>query len=94
MGLGGLINAGIQYAYDSNNPYLSSPQKFQRAGISGGFGLASGTFGLIAASAFGGPVGIGVGFTLGIIFELQAAPWVFEKIGAIPTRELERFQVP
>ncbi len=88
VGIGGLLNAGIQYAYDYDNPYLTGVQKGQRASVSGGLGILSGYAGLYAAGAWGGPVGIGVAFTLGVILELEAAPWIFEKIGAVPTRDL------
>ncbi len=84
VGVGGLINAGIQYAYDYDNPYLTGWQKAQRAGVSGGLGVIAGTAGLL----IGGPVGVGVAFGLGVAFELGIAPRVFEFLGAIPVRDL------
>ncbi len=94
VGIGGLFNAGIQFAYDYDNPYLTGSQKFQRAGVSGIAGGVAGGIGLAAAGVWGGPVGLGVAFTLGVVLELEVVPWVFEKIGAIPTRNLSTLASP
>jgi hypothetical protein len=94
VGIGGVINAGIQYAYDYNNPYLTGFQKIGRASISGGFGFLAGGAGLYVAGIWGGPVGIGVAFTLGVLFELEVVPWVFERVGAVPTRDLLPLTIP
>jgi hypothetical protein len=88
VGFAGIANAGIQLAYDYNNPYLTGRQKIQRATVSGFFGTSAGLVGLGAGLAFGGPVGVGVALGLGIAFELGAAPIIFQFLGAVPTRDL------
>ena len=61
------------------------------SGIAGG---VAGGIGLYATGVWGGPVGKGVAFTFGVLFELEAVPWVFERIGAIPTRNLLPLTTP
>jgi len=42
-------------------------------------------------AAVGGPVGFAVSIGVSIAWDIWAAPWIYEQVGAIPTRNLEGF---
>jgi hypothetical protein len=85
VGFAGIASAGIQLAYDYNNPYLTGKQKTFRFGISGLFGAGAGLAGVVV----GGPAGIVLALVVRIGFELGVVPQVFQYLGLTPTRDLE-----
>ena len=87
---------GYQWLLDAGNPYLNTAQRWQRARVqgfgsllsfAGGIAAGKGAAALIGAS-FGGPVGFVVGVGISIAWDVWAAPWIYDNIGAIPTRNL------
>ncbi|RMH45255.1 MAG: hypothetical protein D6694_04950, partial [Gammaproteobacteria bacterium] len=85
----GLFSAGFQYLNDYNNPYLTGEQKLRRAGISGFVGFGAAIVGGGVGFLYGGPVGLVVGFGLGIAGDLWVSPTIFEHItGDVPKRNL------
>ncbi len=94
IGLG--VDMGYQWLLDAGNPYLNTAQRWQRARVqgfgsllsfAGGIAAGKGAAALIGAS-FGGPVGFVVGVGISIAWDVWAAPWIYDNIGAIPTRNL------
>jgi hypothetical protein len=87
------LNFAVQYWFDLRNPYLTPQQRWARARWAAGFGGIVG-YGLsyAAAAAFGGPVGIAVGFTWGLIWFGVLQPRVFEGEGLSPKRNLAPLQ--
>ena len=94
IGLG--VDMGYQWFLDAGNPYLNTTQRWQRARVQGFGSLLSfaggtvagkGTAALIGTS-FGGPVGFVVGVGISIAWDVWVAPWIYDNIGAVPTRNL------
>jgi hypothetical protein len=91
------IDVGYQILLDFNNPYLSGEQVLKRAVIGQGSGsvvsfiggvvIGRGTAALFGAS-IGGPVGLAAGIVISIAWDKLAAPWIYERVGAVPTRNL------
>ncbi|MEW5956939.1 MAG: hypothetical protein AB1801_04390 [Chloroflexota bacterium] len=91
IGLGWAVglNFAVQYGFDMGNPYLTEPQRWTRGGVAVlgggifGYALAAG-----AASAWGGPAGIAVGFTWGLIWFGAVQPVIFQNPTFAPSRRL------
>ncbi len=84
-GIGFGIDVGYQLLLDARNPYLNTTQKWQRAVL--GQGTGSGVS-FIVATSIGGPIGLIVGIGVSIAWDKWAAPIIYERLDAIPTRHL------
>jgi hypothetical protein len=94
----GLLSAGFQGITDYNNPYLTTSQKWQRAGVSFTLGSGAAFGGLLVEStlvgSIGGPVGIIAAIPIAIVFELWVAPLIFESRGLNEQRKLAPLNNP
>ncbi|MCB8923680.1 MAG: hypothetical protein H6662_19000, partial [Ardenticatenaceae bacterium] len=92
-GIGFGIDVGYQLWLDSSTPYLNNTQRLQRAfwgqGIGSlvSFGIGKGAAKLVGA-AIAGPVGLVIGVGVSIAWDLWIAPRIYERPGAVPTRQL------
>ena len=92
-GIGFGIDVGYQLWLDSSTPYLNNTQRLQRAfwgqGIGSlvSFGIGKGAAKLVGA-AIAGPVGLVIGVGVSIAWDLWIAPRIYERLGAVPTRQL------
>jgi len=91
VGLG--IDVGYQLWLDSGNPYLDSTQQLKRAFLGQGigslfsFGVGKGASSLVG-TAIAGPVGFVVGVGVSIAWDIWIAPRIYERLGAVPSRQL------
>ena len=87
------IDVGYQVLLDAGNPYLNSTQRLQRAFIGQGigsivsFGIGKGASALVGTS-IAGPVGFVVGVGVSIAWDIWIAPRIYERLGAVPSRQL------
>jgi len=83
------LNFVVQYGFDLGNPYLTPQQRWARGGVAvAGGGVLGYIFAASAAAAFGGPVGIAVGFTWGLIWFGVVQPRIFQGTSFAPSRRL------
>jgi hypothetical protein len=83
------LNFVVQYGFDLGNPYLTPQQRWARGGVAViGGGVLGYAFAAGAASVWGGPVGIAVGFTWGLIWFGVVQPRIFQGASFAPSRRL------
>ncbi len=101
--LGLAIGLGVAFQVwgDWDDPDVTAGQKWGRVGATGGGALLSGSIGLavnsilIAAKIGSGPAGwiaLGVGLGADFLWEKYATPWIYEKRGYNPNRNLAPLQ--
>jgi hypothetical protein len=86
-GIGVSIDVGVQWWQDKDNPFLTTEQKNWRMGVAATGSTAS-WFAALVLVPGGGWAAFGVGVFVAILWDVTVQPFIFERTGLEPQRNL------